>query len=80
MLLLVTLDPFCMLRHLIPVLIGLSGMIIYIRNLIGLEREKESLDNPLYVSARRREIYLWLVIFFVIMVDHIGPLVQLLFH
>ncbi|WP_025081991.1 hypothetical protein [uncultured Porphyromonas sp.] len=69
-----------MLRHLIPVLIGLSGMIIYIRNLIGLEREKESLDNPLYVSARRREIYLWLVIFFVIMVDHIGPLVQLLFH
>lgn len=57
-----------MLRHLIPVLIGLSGMIIYIRNLIGLEREKESLDNPLYVSARRREIYLWLVIFFVIMV------------
>lgn len=69
-----------MLRLLIPVLIGLSGMIIYIRNLIGLEREKESLDNPLYVSARRREIYLWLVIFFVIMVDHIGPLVQLLFH
>lgn len=69
-----------MLRHLIPVLIGLSGMIIYIRNLIGLEREKESLDNPLYVSARRREIYLWLVIFFVIMVDHIGPLFQLLFH
>lgn len=69
-----------MLRHLIPVLIGLSGMIIYIRNLIGLEREKESLDNPLYVSARRREIYLWLVIFFVIMVDHVGPLVQLLFH
>lgn len=69
-----------MLRHLIPVLIGLSGMIIYIRNLIGLEREKESLDNPLYVSARRREIYLWLVIFLVIMVDHIGPLVQLLFH
>lgn len=69
-----------MLRHLIPVLIGLSGMIIYIRNLIGLEREKESLDNPFYVSARRREIYLWLVIFFVIMVDHIGPLVQLLFH
>ena len=69
-----------MLRHLIPVLIGLSGMIIYIRNLIGLEREKESLDNPLYVSARRREIYLWLVIFFVIMVDHIGPLVQLLIH
>ena len=69
-----------MLRHLIPVLIGLSGMIIYIRNLIGLEREKESLDNPLYVSAPRREIYLWLVIFFVIMVDHIGPLVQLLFH
>lgn len=69
-----------MLRHLIPVLIGLSGMIIYIRNLVGLEREKESLDNPLYVSARRREIYLWLVIFFVIMVDHIGPLVQLLFH
>ena len=69
-----------MLRHLIPALIGLSGMIIYIRNLIGLEREKESLDNPLYVSARRREIYLWLVIFFVIMVDHIGPLVQLLFH
>ena len=69
-----------MLRHLIPVLIGLSGMIIYIRNLIGLEREKESLDNPLDVSARRREIYLWLVIFFVIMVDHIGPLVQLLFH
>lgn len=69
-----------MLRHLIPVLIGLSGMIIYIRNLIGLEREKETLDNPLYVSARRREIYLWLVIFFVIMVDHIGPLVQLLFH
>lgn len=69
-----------MLRHLIPVLIGLSGMIIYIRNLIGLEREKASLDNPLYVSARRREIYLWLVIFFVIMVDHIGPLVQLLFH
>lgn len=69
-----------MLRHLIPVLIGLSGMIIYIRNLIGLEREKESLDNPLYVLARRREIYLWLVIFFVIMVDHIGPLVQLLFH
>lgn len=69
-----------MLRHLIPVLIGLSGMIIYIRNLIGLEREKESVDNPLYVSARRREIYLWLVIFFVIMVDHIGPLVQLLFH
>lgn len=69
-----------MLRHLIPVLIGLSGMIIYIRNLIGPEREKESLDNPLYVSARRREIYLWLVIFFVIMVDHIGPLVQLLFH
>lgn len=69
-----------MLRHLIPVLIGLSGMIIYIRNLIGLEREKESLDNPLYVSARRREIYLWLVIFFVIMMDHIGPLVQLLFH
>lgn len=69
-----------MLRHLIPVLIGLSGMIIYIRNLIGLEREKESLENPLYVSARRREIYLWLVIFFVIMVDHIGPLVQLLFH
>lgn len=69
-----------MLRHLIPVLIGLSGMIIYIRNLIGLEREKESLDNPLYVSARRREIYLWLVIFFVIMVDHIGSLVQLLFH
>lgn len=69
-----------MLRHLIPVLIGLSGMIIYIGNLIGLEREKESLDNPLYVSARRREIYLWLVIFFVIMVDHIGPLVQLLFH
>ena len=69
-----------MLRHLIPVLIGLSGMIIYIRTLIGLEREKESLDNPLYVSARRREIYLWLVIFFVIMVDHIGPLVQLLFH
>ena len=68
-----------MLRHLIPVLIGLSGMIIYIRNLIGLEREKETLDNPLYVSARRREIYLWLVIFFVIMVDHIGPLVQLLF-
>lgn len=55
-------------------------MIIYIRNLIGLEREKESLDNPLYVSARRREIYLWLVIFFVIMVDHIGPLFQLLFH
>ena len=69
-----------MLRHLIPVLIGLSGMIIYIRNLIGLEREEETLDNPLYVSARRREIYLWLVIFFVIMVDHIGPLVQLLFH
>lgn len=69
-----------MLRHLIPVLIGLSGMIIYIRNLFGLEREKESLDNPLYVSARRREIYLWLVIFFVIMVDHIGPLFQLLFH
>ena len=69
-----------MLRHLIPVLIGLSGMIIYIRNLVGLEREKESLDNPLYVSARRREIYLWLVIFFVIMVDHIGTLVQLLFH
>ena len=69
-----------MLRHLIPVLIGLSGMIIYIRSLVGLEREKESLDNPLYVSARRREIYLWLVIFFVIMVDHIGPLVQLLFH
>ncbi len=69
-----------MLRHLIPVLIGLSGMIIYIRNLVGLEREKETLDNPLYVSARRREIYLWLVIFFVIMVDHIGPLVQLLFH
>lgn len=69
-----------MLRHLIPVLIGLSGMIIYIRNLIGLEREKESLDNPLYVSARRREIYLWLVIFFVIMVDHIGPLFLLLFH
>ncbi len=69
-----------MLRHLIPVLIGLSGMVIYIRNLIGLEREKETLDNPLYVSARRREIYLWLVIFFVIMVDHIGPLVQLLFH
>lgn len=69
-----------MLRHLIPVLIGLSGMIIYIRNLVGLEREKESLDNPLYVSARRREIYLWLVIFFVIMVDHIGPLFQLLFH
>lgn len=69
-----------MLRHLIPVLIGLSGMIIYIRNLIGLEREKELLDNPLYVSARRREIYLWLVIFLVIMVDHIGPLVQLLFH
>ena len=69
-----------MLRHLIPVLIGLSGMIIYIRNLIGLEREKETLNNPLYVSARRREIYLWLVIFFVIMVDHIGPLVQLLFH
>lgn len=69
-----------MLRHLIPVLIGLSGMIIYIRNLVGLEREKESLDNPLYVSARRREIYLWLVIFLVIMVDHIGPLVQLLFH
>lgn len=69
-----------MLRHLIPVLIGLSGMIIYIRNLIGLEREKETLDNLLYVSARRREIYLWLVIFFVIMVDHIGPLVQLLFH
>ena len=69
-----------MLRHLIPVLIGLSGMIIYIRNLVGLEREKESLDNPLYVSARRREIYLWLVIFFVIMVDHIGPLVQLLIH
>ena len=69
-----------MLRHLIPVLIGLSGMIIYIGNLIGLEREKESLDNPLYVSARRREIYLWLVIFLVIMVDHIGPLVQLLFH
>ena len=69
-----------MLRHLIPVLIGLSGMIIYIGNLIGLEREKESLDNPLYVSARRREIYLWLVIFFVIMVDHIGSLVQLLFH
>lgn len=69
-----------MLRQLIPVLIGLSGMIIYIRNLIGLEREKESLENPLYVSARRREIYLWLVIFFVIMVDHIGPLVQLLFH
>lgn len=69
-----------MLRHLIPVLIGLSGMIIYIRSLVGLEREKVSLDNPLYVSARRREIYLWLVIFFVIMVDHIGPLVQLLFH
>ena len=69
-----------MLRHLIPVLIGLSGMIIYIRNLVGLEREKESLDNPLYVSARRREIYLWLVIFFVIMVDHIGPLFQLLSH
>lgn len=69
-----------MLRHLIPFLIGLSGMIIYIRNLVGLEREKESLDNPLYVSARRREIYLWLVIFFVIMVDHIGPLFQLLFH
>ena len=69
-----------MLRHLIPVLIGLSGMIIYIRNLVGLEREKELLDNPLYVSARRREIYLWLVIFFVIMVDHVGPLVQLLFH
>ena len=69
-----------MLRHLSPVLIGLSGMIIYIRNLVGLEREKETLDNPLYVSARRREIYLWLVIFFVIMVDHIGPLVQLLFH
>lgn len=69
-----------MLRHLIPVLIGLSGMIIYIRNLVGLEREKESLDNPLYVSARRREIYLWLVISLVIMVDHIGPLVQLLFH
>lgn len=69
-----------MLRHLIPVLIGLSGMIIYIRNLVGLEREKETLDNPLYVSARRREIYLWLVIFFVIMVDHIGPLFQLLFH
>ena len=69
-----------MLRHLIPVLIGLSGMIIYIGNLIGLEREKELLDNPLYVSARRREIYLWLVIFFVIMVDHIGPLFQLLFH
>ena len=69
-----------MLRHLIPVLIGLSGMIIYIRNLIGLEREKESLDNPLYVSARRREIYLWLVIFFVIMEDRIGQLVQLLFH
>ena len=69
-----------MLRHLIPVLIGLSGMIIYIRNLVGLEREKETLDNLLYVSARRREIYLWLVIFFVIMVDHIGPLVQLLFH
>lgn len=69
-----------MLRHLIPVLIGLSGMIIYIRNLVGLEREKETLDNPLYVSARRREIYLWLVIFFVIMVDHIGPLFLLLFH
>ena len=69
-----------MLRHLIPVLIGLSGMIFYIRNLVGLEREKESLDNPLYVSARRREIYLWLVIFLVIMVDHIGPLFQLLFH
>ena len=65
-------------RHLIPLAIGLVGLILYISNLIELERRKDAYQNRPYVSARRREIYLWIVIFFYLFIDNISQVLSLL--
>ena len=63
-------------RPLIPLTIGLVGLVLYIFNLIELEKKKDK--NRPYVSARRREIYLWILIFFYLFIDNISPVLSLL--
>lgn len=65
-------------RPLFPLVIGLLGLVLYISNLIELEKKKDTYQNPPYVSARRREIYLWIVIFFYLFIDNISPVLSLL--
>ncbi|OFR34274.1 hypothetical protein HMPREF2890_06385 [Porphyromonas sp. HMSC065F10] len=67
-------------RPLFPLVIGLLGLVLYISNLIELERKKDTYQNPPYVSARRREIYLWIVIFSYLFIDNICPVWGLLFN
>lgn len=64
-------------RPLIPLTIGLLGLILYISNLIELEKKKDTYQNRPYVSARRREIYLWIAIFFYLFIDNISPVLSL---
>lgn len=65
-------------RPLIPLTIGLVGLVLYISNLIELEKKKDTYQNPPYVAARRREIYLWIVIFSYLFIDNISPVLSLL--
>ena len=65
-------------RPLIPLTIGLVGLVLYISNLIELEKKKDTYQNRPYVSVRRREIYLWIVIFFYLFIDNISPVLSLL--
>ncbi|GEM_PF-1788074 len=67
-------------RPLFPLVIGLLGLVLYISNLIELEKKKDTYQNPPYVSARRREIYLWIVIFSYLFIDNICPVWGLLFN
>lgn len=67
-------------RPLFPLVIGLLGLVLYISNLIELEKKKDTYQNPPYVAARRREIYLWIVIFFYLFIDNICPVWGLLFN
>lgn len=63
-----------MVRHILLTLVGLTGLVLYSINLIRLNRRKDELNNPLYVSTRRREILLWLFIFGAILTNHVIPL------
>lgn len=68
-----------MVRHTLLTLVGLTGLVVYIINIIRLNRKKDELNNPLYVSTRRREILLWLFIFGAILTNHVIPLWQIIF-
>lgn len=68
-----------MVRHIFLTLVGILGLVIYVYNLVQLERTKNQLDNPMYVKTRRRECGLWIVIFFCIMLDHIEPVFRMIF-